>query len=195
MGDRAVAGSVFQRRALLAEDLSQGRRCVSGSPRPFFRGRTSGPQELWPQGTWSEPVSGARVPAFILSAGASASESHHQTQETCCYVWWEELERLVCTFTHVLSITGLAKGFLGYWNGGRAGFNFQVRQTAAGGEHVALSGAVSGQDGEFSVYRLVGKREITFSEERIILCFRILMAALTRAIDLFSLQSVLCENN
>lgn len=83
----------------------------------------------------------------------------------------------MCTFMHVLSITGLAKGFLGYWNGGRALFNFQVRQTAGVGEHVALSGAVSGQDGKFSVYRLVGKREITFSEERIIHCFRNLTAA------------------
>lgn len=44
-------------------------------------------------------------------------------------------------------------------------------------KHVALSVAMSEKDGDYPVHWLVGKWEITFSEERIILCFRKLMAA------------------
>lgn len=44
-------------------------------------------------------------------------------------------------------------------------------------KHVALRVAMSEKDGDFPVHWLVGKWEIRFSEERIILCFIKLMAA------------------
>lgn len=60
-------------------------------------------------------------------------------------------------------------------------------------KHVALSVAVIGKDGDFPVCWLVGQWEITFSEERIVLCFIKLMAT---SLELWTgLQSVLCENN
>lgn len=56
-----------------------------------------GPQELWPQVTWSESASAACASAFILSAGASVCECHHQTQ-------WEELEWSMHTLVRAIGI-------------------------------------------------------------------------------------------
>lgn len=107
----------------------------------------------------------SRVPAFVLSAGASVSESHHQAQRkrdvACGGKSWRGLCARSCMFLvscgrillKASLVTGMGDELSLIFKSGR-----QQEEVAAQVvcKHVALSGALSGavrgQDGEFSVY-------------------------------------------
>lgn len=95
-----------------------------------------GPQELWPQVTWSESASGDCVLAFILCWNQCLWESSSDREEMWCWLKWDQLEKFMCTLMCVLSIMWQdpTEGFLAtrIWER-QAGFNFQVRQIAGGG--------------------------------------------------------------